>query len=508
LNCPWHPNKRAVTSCKDCGSEFCIECVRETDQTTLCPDCFRRKISEITREFREPVEKKDEQRAAPVSALPLGQPAAPVEEERSLLEEKTTPPAPRAAAPVEKKGRLGRKDRARRGKTISKPPMAPRPAPEAPPLFEEETPPPVPPAEAPVEKKGKFGIKDGAKREEPISKPLAPPQEDFLSQGPDEDFSQLAAETTKVGRWSRRARGEAATAAETASAAPAAETVEIPQAGEESTVTKAVEATRAEEKASVSETAALSEDSLLQDVMSTLLKPEAGTAEKPQAAAPESWVATTAEQTAPVKAAARKREAKVRPEKDAERWSFLAQPRSSEYTLIAVSWWRATIFIALMLLLGAVLWAVPNAYLIPKDQEYGIHAVAIGAILGLLFWWKADKKHSTKLAVQAALTTLFALFIGEFLHWFLIIMKNAALRTIFFDFISFRFLWENGAEIMKNVVDAMFPLAFLWLLLMPTITAFIIGFGMPPVPEIFFQIWHALKGEAPKEKEASHGLEG
>ena len=508
MNCPWHPNKRAVTSCKDCGSEFCIECVRETDQTTLCPDCFRRKISEITREFREPVEKKDEQRAAPVSALPLGQPAAPVEEERSLLEEKTTPPAPRAAAPVEKKGRLGRKDRARRGKTISKPPMAPRPAPEAPPLFEEETPPPVPPAEAPVEKKGKFGIKDGAKREEPISKPLAPPQEDFLSQGPDEDFSQLAAETTKVGRWSRRARGEAATAAETASAAPAAETVEIPQAGEESTVTKAVEATRAEEKASVSETAALSEDSLLQDVMSTLLKPEAGTAEKPQAAAPESWVATTAEQTAPVKAAARKREAKVRPEKDAERWSFLAQPRSSEYTLIAVSWWRATIFIALMLLLGAVLWAVPNAYLIPKDQEYGIHAVAIGAILGLLFWWKADKKHSTKLAVQAALTTLFALFIGEFLHWFLIIMKNAALRTIFFDFISFRFLWENGAEIMKNVVDAMFPLAFLWLLLMPTITAFIIGFGMPPVPEIFFQIWHALKGEAPKEKEASHGLEG
>ena len=508
MNCPWHPNKRAVTSCKDCGSEFCIECVRETDQTTLCPDCFRRKISEITREFREPVEKKDEQRAAPVSALPLGQPAAPVEEERSLLEEKTTPPAPRAAAPVEKKGRLGRKDRARRGKTISKPPMAPRPAPEAPPLFEEETPPPVPPAEAPVEKKGKFGIKDGAKREEPISKPLAPPQEDFLSQGPDEDFSQLAAETTKVGRWSRRARGEAATAAETASAAPAAETVEIPQAGEESTVTKAVEATRAEEKASVSETAALSEDSLLQDVMSTLLKPEAGTAEKPQAAAPESWVATTAEQTAPVKAAARKREAKVRPEKDAERWSFLAQPRSSEYTLIAVSWWRATIFIALMLLLGAVLWAVPNAYLIPKDQEYGIHAVAIGAILGLLFWWKAGKKHSTKLAVQAALTTLFALFIGEFLHWFLIIMKNAALRTIFFDFISFRFLWENGAEIMKNVVDAMFPLAFLWLLLMPTITAFIIGFGMPPVPEIFFQIWHALKGEAPKEKEASHGLEG
>ena len=516
MNCPWHPNKRAVTSCKDCGSEFCIECVRETDQTTLCPDCFRRKISEITREFTEPAEKKDEQRAAPVSALPLGQPAAPAEEARTLFEEEAQPPAPRAAAAVEKKGRFGIKDRVRREKAVSEPKRAPRPAPEAPPLFEEETPPPTPPAEAPVEKKGRFGIKDGAKREEPASEPLAPsqpvpeasPQEDFLSQGPDEDFSQLAAETTRGGRWSRKARGEGATATETASAAPAAETVKIPQAGEESTVTKAVEATRAEEKASIAETAAPSEDSLLQDVMSTLLKPEAGTAEKPQAAAPESWVATTAEQTAPVKAAVRKREAKVRPEKDAERWSFLAQPRSSEYTLIAVSWWRATIFIALMLLLGAVLWAVPNAYLIPKDQEYGIHAVAIGAILGLLFWWKAGKKHSTKLAVQAALTTLFALFIGEFLHWLLIITKYDAFRTIFFDLISFRFLWENGADILRYAVEAMLPLAFLWLLLMPTITAFIIGFGMPPVPEIFFQIWHALKGEAPKEKEASHGLEG
>ncbi len=516
MNCPWHPNKRAVTSCKDCGSEFCIECVRETDQTTLCPDCFRRKISEITREFTEPAERKEEQPAAPASALLLGKPAAPAEEAQGLFEEETLPPPSRAAAAVEKKGRFGKKEKARREKAVSEARQAPRPAPEAPPLFEEETPPPAPPAETPVEKKSKAGTEERARREEPVSKPQAAPQpvpeaspqEDFLSQGPDEDFSQLAAETTRGGRWSRKARGEAATATETASAAPAAETVKIPQAGEESTVTKALEATRAEEKASVAETAAPSEDSLLQDVMSTLLKPEAGTAEKPQAAAPESWVATTAEQTAPVKAAVRKREAKVRPEKDAERWSFLAQPRSSEYTLIAVSWWRATIFIALMLLLGAVLWAVPNAYLIPKDQEYGIHAVAIGAILGLLFWWKAGKKHSTKLAVQAALTTLFALFTGEFLHWFLIIMKNAALRTIFFDFISFRFLWENGAEIMKNVVDAMFPLAFLWLLLMPTITAFIIGFGMPPVPEIFFQIWHALKGEAPKEKEASHGLEG
>jgi hypothetical protein len=31
---------------------------------------------------------------------------------------------------------------------------------------------------------------------------------------------------------------------------------------------------------------------------------------------------------------------------------------------------------------------------------------------------------------------------------------------------------------------------------------------MPPIPEIFFQAWQALRGRAPEEKEASHGLEG
>jgi hypothetical protein len=54
----------------------------------------------------------------------------------------------------------------------------------------------------------------------------------------------------------------------------------------------------------------------------------------------------------------------------------------------------------------------------------------------------------------------------------------------------------------------MFPIAFLWILLMPTVTAFIIGFGMPPIPEVFLQFWRALRGQVPEEKEASHGLEG
>jgi len=484
LNCPWHPNKRAIASCKDCGADFCIECVRETDQTTLCPDCFRRKINDIAREFTEPDDSREESRAAVVSALPVEKP-----------QEKPQPPA-----------------------------------------MEEKDLPPAAPA-APRVKREKRRKKDSGKRKETAPEPQASDitQGDFLAQGPDDDFSQLGTDSAKKSRWSRRSKeAGAATAAETAEAprsekkpeatAPA-ELAETPQA-----VEKTPEARAAETGPPVAEASALTEDALLQDVMSTLLKPEAGGVEviKP-AAAPEKQaaVAPIAKTAAGSKvskqeakalarearaskkeARARDKEEKVPKERDLERWSFLAQPRSSQYTLIAVNWWRAALFIALMLLLGALLWAVPNAYLIPKDQEYGIHAVAIGFIIGIAFWWKAGKKHSTKLAVQASLTTLFALFIGEFLHWFLIITKYSALRTIFFDLVSFKFLWENGADILRYTMEAMFPIAFLWLLFLPTLTAFIVGFGMPPIPEIFVQIGRAFKRQVPEEKEASHGLEG
>jgi hypothetical protein len=176
--------------------------------------------------------------------------------------------------------------------------------------------------------------------------------------------------------------------------------------------------------------------------------------------------------------------------------------------MVGKSWWRAAIFIALVLLAGAVIWAVVNVYLIPGDEEHGLFVLFIGVAVGIAFWWKAGRKHGTKLAVQASLTTFFALFIGEFLLWFLTIMRFSAFRTIFFDLISFKFLWENGGEIMRYIMEAMFPTNFIWLLLLPTAIAFIIGFGLPPIPEIFPQFWHALRGDVPKEKEASHGVEG
>lgn len=490
MNCPWHPNKRVVSSCKDCGADFCIECVRETDQTTLCPDCYRRKLNEIAREFTEPAEVKEERRSTPMSALP----------------QEKAPPPPREESPFDDEGF--------------------EPAPAAPER----------------KKRGRKWSRD--KREKPAPMPPAVPHEEFLSQGPDEDFSKLAPETTRIGKRHRKAEVEHPPSGE-AGVPPPADVVEKPRredavdkprvedAAVEPPAEDAARPRPPEEVTPTAKIAAPSGDRLLQDVMSTLLKPEAEVAPKAEAVdlkkkphapvGPAPAVKTAAREDIRVKraltakaAAREEKRAKralaamegTRREKSAERWSFLAQPRCSEYTLIAVSWWRAAIFIALMLLLGAVLWAVPNAYLVPKDQEYGIHAVLVGLILGLAFWWKAGKKHSTKLAVQAAITTFFALFIGEFLHWFLIITKYDAFRKIFFDFVSFRFLWENGADILKYTMEAMFPIAFLWLLLLPTMTAFIVGFGMPPIPEIFFQAWYALKGPMPEEKEASHGLEG
>jgi hypothetical protein len=394
-------------------------------------------LSEIAREFTEPTETREERRATPVSVLPEEKPPQPPREAAPFDDEVAQPAAPAAVKSSERKWGRG-------------------------------------------------------KRDKPPGEPAIVPQEDFLSRGPDDDFSQLAAGTARVGRRHRQEQVETPPAEDVVEAAPQEEVAQTPPP--EGGTTKA-------------KIAAPSEDRLLQDVMTTLLKPETGAAPKPEAVTLEEKPPTPAEPAVAVKAAAREDERaqrtatakaaaredkrakralaamdKPRKEKKVERWSFLAQPRSSQYTIIAASWWRAAIFIALMLLLGAVLWAVPNAYLIPKDQEYGIHAVLVGLILGLAFWWKAGKKHSTKLAVQAALTTFFALFIGEFLHWFLIITKYKAFRTIFFDLVSFRFLWENGADILKYTLEAMFPIAFVWLLLLPALTSFIVGFGMPPIP--------------------------
>jgi hypothetical protein len=454
LNCPRHPEKRTVTACKDCGAEFCIDCVRETDQTTLCPECYRRKLSGITKEYAF-AESEKGGRGTPSSLAQ--KPETQVTKREKL-----------------RAGRAARKQElaARRERLIG--PRVPEILPEAPPE----------------------AIRSVAEPQ-PADTKAGPAEEDFLARGPDEDFSFLEPEKKdkkpKV-RWVAKTREKEETA----------QSAEIKQ---------------------VASVAPPSSDDLISDVVSTLLMPGAEEdlveeilpvevpareipEERPRQKPREKPQRQRREKPESVKAPKRTaEEIRAAREERMQRWSFLAQPRTQEYTAIASNRLRVTGFVILMLLLGAVLWAFPNAYLIPKDQEYGIHSLLIGIIMGLLFWWKAGKKHGNKLAIQAALVTFFSLFLGEFLHWFLIIVKNQAFRTIFFDLISFKFLWENGGQIMKNIIEAMFPMAFLWILLLPSAAAFLVGFGMPPIPEVFFQIGRAFKGAAPKEEEAGHGLE-
>ncbi len=174
MNCPWHPIKRVVSSCKDCGTGFCIECVRETDQTTLCPDCYRRKLSEIAREFTD--EPSKEARApgpSSVSALPREEVAPPAE--ASPFDDEMVKPA---AAPQEKKKTARRRGRDKRGSA-----------------------PPEPPA---------------------------PPSDDFLSQGPDEDFSQITSVTSRLGRRPRQDKAAAPPPEEIAEAPVAEDVAAVP----------------------------------------------------------------------------------------------------------------------------------------------------------------------------------------------------------------------------------------------------------------------------------------
>jgi hypothetical protein len=189
----------------------------------------------------------------------------------------------------------------------------------------------------------------------------------------------------------------------------------------------------------------------------------------------------------------------------ADRWDFLSQPRSVEATYITTTKPRAALFIFAAWLLTAILWAVPNVYLpfwpFAGDKESLLWALIVGAVIGLFFWWKAGRKHSTKLAVQACLVTLFGLMAGEFLLWALIILKEKAFRTVFMDLISFKFIWEYGGQILADMAKAMFPAMFLVILLLPAAVAFVIGYGMPPIPEIFFELGWALRGKSKPGKE-------
>ncbi len=199
--------------------------------------------------------------------------------------------------------------------------------------------------------------------------------------------------------------------------------------------------------------------------------------------------------------ALKRAEARVQRE---ERWGFLAQPRAISETRLGKTRWRAALFIIVTGIVATLLWALPNALLIKGDTEYGLHAIAIGALVGLVLWWKAGKAHSTRLAFEAAAITLVGIVLGEMLHWTIIVAKEPFFRTVF-DIISFKVFFTRLGTITGRIFPEMFPLNFLSILALPALVAFAIGFGSPPIPEIFGQMWRALRHGHSTEPENADG---
>ncbi len=186
------------------------------------------------------------------------------------------------------------------------------------------------------------------------------------------------------------------------------------------------------------------------------------------------------------------------------RWGFLAQPRAVAETRLGSTRPRAALFIIVTSIVALLLWALPNALLVKGDTEYGLHALAIGALVGLALWWKAGKKHSTRLAWEAVAITIFSIVLGEMLHWTIIIWKEQFFRTVF-DIISFKFFFTHLPQVMGKIFPEMFPLNFIWIIVLPALIAFLIGFGSPPIPEIFGQMWRALRHGHAAEAEGADG---
>ncbi len=317
--------------------------------------------------------------------------------------------------------------------------------------------------------------------------------EAFLAQGPDYDFSQLRGEGKRLAQPARGGAGGAGIAEAKGPTDPSREHADA---------------------AAQDEGAAGAGPASLDDVLASLATPSgtaaAATPVGERAATGEIPLQQTARERLAELAEQRRREKEARRRERAERWSFLGQPRSEEATFIAATKIRAVLVVLGFWFMAVLLWSVPNAFLpfwpFAQDSESLLWAQVVGIAVGLCFWRKAGRSHGTKLAVQAALVTLFGIIAGEFFHWFLMVYKEVAFRTIINQLVTFEFIKQNGALIFNKVSEAIFSRGFILLVAAPTVLAFIIGFGMPPIPEFLFEFWGALTGK--KKAGITKGAEG
>ncbi len=320
------------------------------------------------------------------------------------------------------------------------------------------------------------------------SAPAAPAADPYFALGPDEDFSFL----TKGGPR-RKATSEPPV---TPTSAP-----ETPEEVLEDVVAALMAGAKAPAPSPVPQAVPRTRRGFrgLRPRKAGVTAAEIGAAPAEDAAAQEARV-REAMQIAASRAMER---AEIRREREA-RWGFLAQPRAVAETSLGRTKPRVALFVILTTVVAALLWALPNALLVKGDNEYGLHAIAIGALVGIALWWRAGKKHSTRLAWEAVGITVLGIVLGEMLHWTIVIWKEQFFRTVF-DIISFKFFFTHLPEVMGKIFPEMFPLNFLWILVLPALVAFVIGFGTPPIPEIFGQLWRALRHGRTVEPESANG---
>jgi len=114
MDCERHPGQEAIGQCLECGKGICPQCVTETDQVLICPECFQKEIDRIataigmapgkapkTRKVKPPKAGKPKKGEVPVApeAPPafIQQPVTPL---LDVIPAEVQPPPPAEAPPM------------------------------------------------------------------------------------------------------------------------------------------------------------------------------------------------------------------------------------------------------------------------------------------------------------------------------------------------------------------------------------------------------------------------
>lgn len=224
------------------------------------------------------------------------------------------------------------------------------------------------------------------------------------------------------------------------------------------------------------------DEGIIEDVMSVLIGSEEESATATEASTQQ---ITSSVLVAKEDSKKEGKEKKGKEKKHSKAGDFLAQERIFENTSIAENWWKTALFFAAVIFAGIALWALPRVYILPGRVE-SLYMLMIGLATGLVFWWKAGKAHSTKLAVQAAASVFVIVVLGEWISQILWLQSKIPILKIiqFWDLMDI--IIKEWATLITEFAKSIFSPHFGVILFGSCFIAFVVGFGMPPIPEMFY----------------------